>query len=105
MATTPLIRTPQADGGTFYTFSSSAKDLSRTLNNDELKLVFSKFVLLNLPDFDRLPLDFGSLEMQTAGEQRNFKATGLPSPGYIKATILRSTDIISSQGHHSHDGV
>ena len=54
MATTPLIRTPQADGGTFYTFSSSAKDLSRTLNNDELKLVFSKFVLLNLPDMDRL---------------------------------------------------
>ena len=54
MATTPLIRTPQADGGSFYTFSSSAKDLSRTLNNDELKLVFSKFVLLNLPDFDKL---------------------------------------------------
>ncbi len=54
MATTPLIRTPQADGGSFYTFSSSAKDLSRTLNNDELKLVFSKFVLLNLPDMDRL---------------------------------------------------
>jgi len=54
MATTPLIRTPQADGGTFYTFSSAARDLSRTLNNDDLKLVFSKFVLLNLPDFDRL---------------------------------------------------
>ena len=54
MATTPLIRTPQADGGTFYTFSSSAKDLSRTLNNENLKLVFSKFVLLNLPDMDRL---------------------------------------------------
>ena len=54
MATTPLIKTPQADGGTFYTFSSSARDLSRTLNNDDLKLVFSKFVLLNLPDFDRL---------------------------------------------------
>jgi hypothetical protein len=54
MATTPLIKTPQADGGTFYTFSSSAKDLSRTLNNDDLKLVFSKFVLLDLPDFDRL---------------------------------------------------
>tara|TARA_R110000803_G_scaffold59157_6_gene117581 strand:+ start:5095 stop:7209 length:2115 start_codon:yes stop_codon:yes gene_type:complete len=54
MATTPLIKTPQADGGTFYTFSSSAKDLSRTLNNDNLKLVFSNFVLLNLPDMDRL---------------------------------------------------
>tara|TARA_B100000900_G_scaffold286823_1_gene245926 strand:+ start:6053 stop:8164 length:2112 start_codon:yes stop_codon:yes gene_type:complete len=54
MATTPLIKTPQAQGGTFYTFSSAARDLSRTLNNDNLRLVFSKFVLLNLPDFDRL---------------------------------------------------
>ena len=63
MATTPLIRTPQADGGTFYTFSSSAKDLSRTLNNDELKLVFSKFVLLNLPDMDRLdPTTFSQFQ-------------------------------------------
>jgi hypothetical protein len=63
MATTPLIRTPQADGGSFYTFSSSAKDLSRTLNNDELKLVFSKFVLLNLPDMDRLdPTTFSQFE-------------------------------------------
>ena len=63
MATTPLIKTPQADGGTFYTFSSSARDLSKTLNNDELKLVFSKFVLLNLPDFDKLdPNITGSLD-------------------------------------------
>ena len=63
MATTPLIRTPQVDGGTFYTFSSAAKDLSRTLNNDGLKLVFSKFVLLNLPDFDRLdPTTFSNKE-------------------------------------------
>ena len=63
MATTPLIKTPQADGGTFYTFSSSAKDLSRTLNNDDLKLVFSKFVLLNLPDFDRLdPTTFSNYQ-------------------------------------------
>ncbi len=50
-------------------------------------------------------LDYGSIEMQTAGEQRNFKATGLPGPGYIKATILRSTDIISRQGPPSSDGV
>ena len=63
MATTPLIKTPQAQGGTFYTFSSAAKDLSKTLNNDNLKLVFSKFVLLNLPDFDRLdPNTFSNYE-------------------------------------------
>ena len=63
MATTPLIKTPQADGGTFYTFSSSARDLSKTLNNDETKLVFSKFVLLNIPDFDKLdPNTFSNYE-------------------------------------------
>ena len=54
MATTPLLKTPQADGGTFYTFSSAARDLSKTLNNENTRLVFSKFALLNLPDFDRL---------------------------------------------------
>lgn len=54
MATTPLIRTPQAEGGTLYTFTSAARDLSKTFSNDNLRLVFSKFVLLNLPDFDRL---------------------------------------------------
>jgi len=63
MATTPLIKTPQADGGTFYTFSSSARDLSKTLNNDNIKLVFSKFVLLNIPDFDKLdPVTFSNYE-------------------------------------------
>ena len=63
MATTPLIKTPQADGGTFYTLSSSARDLSKTLNNDNLKLVFSKFVLLNIPDFDKLdPNTFSNYE-------------------------------------------
>lgn len=51
MSTTPLIKTPQEQGGTFYTFSSAAKDLTKGFSNDNLKLVFSKFVCLNLPDF------------------------------------------------------
>lgn len=50
MSTTPLIKTPQEHGGTFYTFSSAAKDLTKGFSNDNLKLVFSKFVCLNLPD-------------------------------------------------------
>lgn len=61
MAIAPLIRTPQLQGGTFYTFSTAAKDLSKTINNTNLKFVFSKYVLLNIPDFDSLPFsDFGS---------------------------------------------
>lgn len=63
MATTPLIRTPQVDGGTFYTFSSAARDLSKTLNNDNLRLIFSKFVLLNIPDFDKIdPNSFSNFQ-------------------------------------------
>lgn len=63
MATTPLIRTPQTEGGTFYTFSSAARDLSKTLNNENTRLVFSKFVLLDIPDFDRLdPVTFSNFQ-------------------------------------------
>jgi hypothetical protein len=47
---TPLIRTPLVTGGTFYAFTSAAKDLTKTFNNDDLKFEFSKFALLNLPD-------------------------------------------------------
>ena len=39
---TPLIRTLQAQGGTFYAFTSAARDLSKTLNNDQVKFQFSK---------------------------------------------------------------
>ena len=63
MATTPLIRTPQVDGGTFYTFSSAARDLSKTLNNENTRLVFSKFALLNIPNFNKLSFtDFGTFD-------------------------------------------
>ena len=61
MSTTPLLRTPQVDGGTFYTFSSASRDLSKTLNNENTRLVFSKFALLNIPDFNKLPFNnFGN---------------------------------------------
>ena len=39
-------------------------------------------------------LDYGSLEIQTAGDDKNFKAYGLPSPGDIKSTILSSADTL-----------
>lgn len=63
MSASPLIRTPQLQGGTLYTFSSAARDLSRTLNSDNLKFVFSKFVLLDIPDFKALDPDtFGTYD-------------------------------------------
>jgi len=55
MAKTPYIRPLQVQGGTFYTFSSAAEDLALTFNNTVNKFRFSKYVLLNLPEF-RSPL-------------------------------------------------
>ena len=52
MAKTPFIRPLQIQGGTFYTFSSSAEDLSFTFNNSDSKFRFSKFALLNIPNID-----------------------------------------------------
>ena len=52
MATTPFIRPLQVQGGTFYSFSSSAEDLSFTFNNSVNKFKFSKFALLNIPTID-----------------------------------------------------
>ena len=48
---TPLVRIPQVQGGTMYAFASAAKDLTRAFNNPDLKFEFSKFALLDLPDF------------------------------------------------------
>jgi hypothetical protein len=50
MATTPFIKALPVAGGAFYTFSSSAEDLSLTFNNSGAKFSFSKFALLNLPN-------------------------------------------------------
>lgn len=52
MAKTPFIRPLQIQGGTFYTFSSAAEDLSFTFNSSDNKFRFSKFALLNIPNID-----------------------------------------------------
>lgn len=50
MAKTPFIRPISVQGGTFYTFSSAAEDLSLTFNNSLKKFKFSKYALLKLPE-------------------------------------------------------
>jgi hypothetical protein len=48
---TPLVRIPQPQGGTMYAFASAARDITRAFNNPDLKFEFSKYALLDLPDF------------------------------------------------------
>ncbi len=42
-------------------------------------------------------LNYGSLEVQTAGEEKNFKAYGLPNPGNLKSILLQAEDSILAQ--------
>ena len=45
----PFIKTLNIEGGTFYSFSSSAEDLGLTFNSSQMKFRFSKYALLKLP--------------------------------------------------------
>ncbi len=46
---TSLLQPLKVQGGTFYTFASAAKDISKTFTDDNARFVFSKYALLNLP--------------------------------------------------------
>ena len=46
---TPQLQPLKVQGGTFYTFASAAKDISKTFTDDNARFVFSKYALLNLP--------------------------------------------------------
>lgn len=48
---TPLVRIPQPQGGTMYAFASAARDITRAFNNADLKFEFSRYALIDIPDF------------------------------------------------------
>jgi hypothetical protein len=47
---TPLLSPLRVQGGTFYTFTSSAEDISKTFTDDDTRFVFSKYALIDIPD-------------------------------------------------------
>lgn len=113
MATTPFIRSLQVQGGTFYSFSSSAEDLSFTFNNSINKFKFSKFALLDIPSIntgdplgnslklnapDGAFLDFasGSLQIITNNQNINFSQSFQSYCLNLESTILSTTDYDSS---------
>jgi hypothetical protein len=49
---TPLVRIPQIQGGTIYAFASGTRDLTRAFNNPDIKFEFSKYALLDIPNFE-----------------------------------------------------
>jgi len=49
MAATPLYKFLKSNGTTFYAFPGAAEDISAAYQNENYKMYFSKYVLLNLP--------------------------------------------------------
>lgn len=113
MATTPFIRSLQIQGGTFYSFSSSAEDLSFTFNNSINKFKFSKFALLNIPPInngdplgnslklnapDSAFLDYATNSGQiiTGNQNINFSQSFQSYCLNLESTILSATDYDSS---------
>ncbi len=49
MASTPLYKSLKSNGTTFYAFPGAAEDISAAYQNNNYKMYFSKYVLLNFP--------------------------------------------------------
>lgn len=73
---TPLVRIPQPQGGTMYAFASAARDITRAFNSADINFEFSKFALLDLPDFTQSvdganAIDFEVNLKQASGQPYN----------------------------------
>ena len=73
---TPLVRIPQPQGGTMYAFASAARDITRAFNSADINFEFSKFALLDLPDFTQSvdganAIDFEVSLKQASGQPYN----------------------------------
>lgn len=73
---TPLVRIPQPQGGTMYAFASAARDITRAFNSADINFEFSKFALLDLPDFTQSvnganAIDFELNLKQASGQAYN----------------------------------
>ena len=55
MAATPLYKGLKTNGTSFYAFPGAAEDISAAYQNQNYKMYFSKYILLNLPKINLNP--------------------------------------------------
>lgn len=68
---TPLINSLRVQGGTLYTFTSAANDISKTFTDDDNRFVFSKFVLLDIPNVATPLNDANNIVWESIGATGN----------------------------------
>jgi hypothetical protein len=63
----PLFKSLISKGTTFYGFPSATQDMNLAFSNDNYKLNFTKFALLNIPE-QKIVIDSGVIRDQTKGK-------------------------------------
>jgi len=83
---TPLVRIPQPMGGTMYAFASSARDMTRAFNSSDLNFEFSKYALLDLPDFTDSVNGSNVIDFETNLKQPSGQAyvAGMPNVDFAQ---------------------
>jgi hypothetical protein len=83
MAATPLYKKLKANGTSFYAFPGAAEDISASYQNQNYKMYFSKYILLNLP---KQQLDGGTSSLPIYW---NFTDSFLTSPNATPASTYQ----------------
>ena len=77
---TPLVRIPQPQGGTMYAFASAARDITRAFNSADINFEFSKFALLDLPDFTQSVNGANTIDFELNLKQPSGQAYAASAP-------------------------
>jgi hypothetical protein len=89
MASTPLYKFLKPNGTSFYAFPGAAEDISAAYQNDNYKMYFSKYILLNFPKQNTVS---GTLSNPTYFD---FDSAFQKSPNTIPSTVF-SESIVES---------
>lgn len=96
---TPLVRIPQPRGGTMYAFASSARDMTRAFNNPDTNFEFSRYALLDIPDFTQSAngsntIDFGLNLFNTSGSVYSAGSPNIDFAQTFQNYVLNAEEIL-----------
>ena len=96
---TPLVRIPQPQGGTMYAFASAARDITRAFNNADLKFEFSRYALIDIPDFTTSvngsnTFDFGKLTTTSGVPYSPLPSAGADFAQTFQNYVLNAEELI-----------
>lgn len=96
---TPLVRIPQPRGGTMYAFASSARDMTRAFNNPDINFEFSRYALLDLPDFTQSSnglntIDFSKNLVDGSGDAYSHGAPNIDFAQTFQNYVLNAEELL-----------